>query len=155
MCPGHSDWADWEELPAAAVCLFCEKQAEAVETLHAHMEVRCSRGASRSVLTGKAGDDCSPIRQRPWVVGHHPVPEGALSQTGDGPRPSGEPELGATQGWRLAPGELCLWPFMEPWCPPASETLQGHCRLGRGICSHRERCPARGGSCVSLQGSQH
>ncbi|PNJ01059.1 ZNF277 isoform 3, partial [Pan troglodytes] len=33
-----SDWSDWEEHPASAVCLFCEKQAETIEKLYVHME---------------------------------------------------------------------------------------------------------------------
>lgn len=34
------DWSDWKEHPVSAVCLFCEKQAETVEKLYVHMEVR-------------------------------------------------------------------------------------------------------------------
>ncbi|XP_023592799.1 zinc finger protein 277 [Trichechus manatus latirostris] len=34
----EDDWSDWEEIPASAVCLFCEKQAETVEKLYVHME---------------------------------------------------------------------------------------------------------------------
>lgn len=36
----HRDWSDWEEHPVPAVCLFCDKQAEAMEKLCVHMEVR-------------------------------------------------------------------------------------------------------------------
>ncbi|XP_053572696.1 zinc finger protein 277 [Bombina bombina] len=32
------DWSDWEELPASAVCLFCEKQADTTEKLMCHMK---------------------------------------------------------------------------------------------------------------------
>ncbi|XP_016053782.1 PREDICTED: zinc finger protein 277 [Miniopterus natalensis] len=37
---GHQeeDWSDWEEHPVPAVCLFCDKQAEAMEKLCVHME---------------------------------------------------------------------------------------------------------------------
>ncbi|KAM6152916.1 zinc finger protein 277 [Erethizon dorsatum] len=34
----EDDWSDWEEHPASAVCLFCEKQAETIEKLCVHME---------------------------------------------------------------------------------------------------------------------
>ncbi|XP_012925757.1 zinc finger protein 277 isoform X4 [Heterocephalus glaber] len=34
----EDDWSDWEEHPASAVCLFCEKQAETIEKLYVHME---------------------------------------------------------------------------------------------------------------------
>ncbi|XP_004702638.1 zinc finger protein 277 isoform X1 [Echinops telfairi] len=34
----EDDWSDWEEHPVSAVCLFCEKQAETIETLYVHME---------------------------------------------------------------------------------------------------------------------
>ncbi|XP_036086392.1 zinc finger protein 277 isoform X1 [Rousettus aegyptiacus] len=36
--PQDDDWSDWKEHPASAVCLFCEKQAETIEKLRAHME---------------------------------------------------------------------------------------------------------------------
>lgn len=32
------DWSDWEEHPARAVCLFCEKQAETTDKLLIHMK---------------------------------------------------------------------------------------------------------------------
>ncbi|KAM6203157.1 zinc finger protein 277 [Rhynchocyon petersi] len=34
----EDDWSDWEEHPVSAVCLFCEKQTETIETLYVHME---------------------------------------------------------------------------------------------------------------------
>ncbi|XP_024418798.2 zinc finger protein 277 isoform X1 [Desmodus rotundus] len=34
----EEDWSDWEEQPASAVCLFCEKQAETIEKLCIHMK---------------------------------------------------------------------------------------------------------------------
>ncbi|XP_066095637.1 zinc finger protein 277 isoform X2 [Saccopteryx bilineata] len=36
--PQEEDWSGWEEHPARAVCLFCEKQADTIEKLCVHMQ---------------------------------------------------------------------------------------------------------------------
>lgn len=100
----HSDWSDWEEHPTTAVCLFCEKQAEAMETLRAHMEVSgLWPPESASALPGKPVVTAMPPGY-PLAVLTPSLKRARSTAEGTGPVHAGEPEPGQprTVDWTCA-----------------------------------------------------